>query len=445
MSATKGAEEVPNNFDEEMGSANTLPIRDLVPELSTRRLQIQTWDTMSRTDAVCKVSLNAAKVPILGADIYIDPMGDDQNAVDVGEFVSWNLFEAMSVPWHVTLVKVLKMYQHGSSILEPVYENREWSPSRKMANRRMYTTIRKLGYRPALTIEKIETDDNGGPVEIVQRALDKNNKAKEVRIPIEKAIIFSMGDSDDLMGESILRTAYQHWFYKTHMYKVDAIQKERHGIGIPKGKLQPGYTSEDKRILSQLLRNIRTNERAYMTLPPGYDVEMMKLEGQLVNVLESANHHDVLILLNVMAEFMMLGLETSGGGRATSGAQLDLFYKSEWFIANFVCACFNQWLIPKLVRYNFETDVIPQMKVRNIGQSRDLQQFAAALSNMVSENIITPDTETEDWARRVFDAPRKKEARPSFEQLNGKVQNPGQDKVGQNGGQGNSGKAPTEA
>src|SRR5687767_14149664 len=182
---------------------------------------------MARTDAVTSVSLRAAKVPILGADFYIDPVGEDQLQIDIGEFVSFNLFEGMSHPFSSALLKILRMFQHGFSVVEPVYELREWAPKRSMANRRKYTMLRKLAPRPSLSIKDIEVDDAGGPMNVIQNKVGKDGKVTETPIPIEKAIIFPFGDSDSLFGESILRSAHPHWFYKTHLYKIDAIQKER--------------------------------------------------------------------------------------------------------------------------------------------------------------------------------------------------------------------------
>jgi hypothetical protein len=123
-----------------------------------------------------------------------------------------------------------------------------------------------------------------------------------------------------------------------------------------------------------------------------------------------------MIMLNFLAEFMMLGLESGGGGggRATGAAQLDIFYKSLWHIANTICAAFNTYFIPKLVTYNFNTDQYPEMKVRNIGQTRDLQQIAAALANVTDKELITPDLPSEQWTRDIFDMPRKTEPRPEF-------------------------------
>ena len=111
----------------------------------------------------------------------------------------------------------------------------------------------------------MEYDNNGGPQTIFQYALRGDGKSDEVAIPIEKAIIFPIGDSDDYLGESLLRTAYPHWYYKTHLYKVDAIQKERHGIGVPMGHLPPGFRKEDKEAMNEMLANLRTNERAFIT------------------------------------------------------------------------------------------------------------------------------------------------------------------------------------
>jgi hypothetical protein len=371
---------------------------------------------MAKTDAVTGVSLRAAKAPINGADYYFEPASDEQEDVDIAEFVEFNITQAVSAPFLYTMAKINKNFQHGTSLFEYVWNQQNWRPTRKGANSKQYTMLKKMAYRPTITIQDIDTDANGGPVQIKQSALDEKGRASNVVIPIEKAIIFPFGDSDNLFGDSLLRSAYPHWYYKNYFYKIDGIQKERHGIGIPLGILPPGYTTADKDALKSLVANIRTNEKAEAVIPQGYEIKFMKPEGNLVDVLRSASHHDTLILLNVMAEFMILGLEASGsgGGRATGAAQLDIFYKSLWNIANSICAAFNMYLIPKLVQYNFATDQYPQMKVRTIGQTRDLQQLAAALANVTDKELVVPDLDTENWVRDIFDMPRRTTDRPEF-------------------------------
>jgi hypothetical protein len=441
--------EVPAEFSNELGSSLSLQIRDMVPALFNRQQALRQYDYMNRTDAVISVSLRAGKTPIQSADFYIDPIGEDTQAETIADFVSFNIFENLTSPWQYVLGRILKMYQHGSSVIEPVYTTGLWAPHKKMANRKTYNMLKKLSYRPGSTIFKLDYNYNGGPQTIWQMALRGDGKSEEVDIAIEKAIIFSIGDSDDYLGESLLRTAYPHWYYKTHLYKVDAIQKERHGMGVPMGKLPPGFRDSDKEAMNELLSNLRTNERAFITLPPGYEVEFAEIHTNLVDVLGSANHHDVLIMLNVFAEFMMLGLESSGGGRATSGAQTDLYYKSVWYVAEAICDFFNMFLIPKLVLFNFETDVMPQMKVRNIGQARDMQQSAAALANLFHNNILTPDIATEQFVRKLFDMPLKQGSVQT--PITSSTQTPGDGSsaptadISANGGQGNTTKGPTQA
>ena len=52
------------------------------------------------------------------------------------------------------------------------------------------------------------------------------------------------------------------------------------------------------------------------------------------------------------------------------------------------------------------------MCARNLGDTRDQQQLAAALANLADKNYITPDMDTEQWTRKQFQMPRKLEPRP---------------------------------
>lgn len=403
-----GTVPVPVGSDAEIGSSRIFPIRDVVPQLATRHNAGRVYREMLNNDASTAVSLRVAKVPVMAADYYIEPFDDSQEAADIAEFVDYNIFHRPSAPWLLTMEEILHMYEDGFSPFQVVVEPGQWSPSREKANRKNYTMLRKLAPRPAPTIDEIKYDDNGGPVAIVQNAIDGDGKVKKVTIPIDKCVIFTLDrKGHDLMGQSILRSAYKHWYYKDHLYKVDAIQKERHGIGIPDVKLLPGYTAADKEMAVEMARNLRANEEAYVVRPATIEVAFLKPEGQMVNVMDSAIHHDNMIMKNVMAQFMNLGLET-GGGRATAGSQVDIFMKSLRHVANLICDTMNIHLIPKLVAYNFPTDRFPRMQARNIGETKDTQAWASALSNLFGQNAITPDEDTENWLRRQLDMPAKK-------------------------------------
>ena len=445
---------LPPDISPEQGSSSSPIIQEIVPELSSPFQRAQIYSRMMH-DAGVNVSVRIWKTPILGAEMFVEPASQSPDDILIAEFVEDNLFAGMNTPFQNSIEDILHMCEDGFSILYKVYENRNWAPAATGSNGKTYTMLKKLAYRAPGTVSDIEYDDNGGVQQVTQNAIKADGTTQEVKMPINKLLIFTLNKKGgDVRGSSVLRSAYPHWYYKTHLYKIDAIQKERHGIGVPRGHLAPGYTAKDVSAMRQMLRNLRTNEEAFMLLTPNVEMDFAELVGQPVDVMQSAEHHNVMILMNVMAQFMTLGVGTSGGGRATAGAQTDIFIKSLKTVANYIVDQFNMFLIPELVVWNFKTTNFPQLKVRNIGDTRDLQMLGSAISNLFAQSAITGDEDTENWIRSVFDMPSKAAGtRPTEEQLNpsttanqngntaqkGATKNP-RDKVG-----GNVGKPPAAA
>lgn len=401
----------PPKTDTELGSSQPIAIQEIVPELASPFVRQQTYTKMMN-DAAVDVSMRAAKTPILGADFFVEPFSDDPLDLEVAEFIWANLGEGMSAPFLNSLEDILHMYEDGYSVLEKVYERRNWAPrkTKSAANTKEFVMLRKLGARPANTIKEINYDNNGGPMEVIQNAIQKDKSVSEKKLDISKTMVFTFNRrGGDLTGRSLLRTAYPHWYYKTHMYKIDAIQKERHSIGIPKAKILTTMTTPEREALRVLLRNLRTNHEAFFIELPSFEISFVKPEGgDLPDALASATHHNGMILMNVLSQF--IGLAAEGGGRATSGTQADMFMKSLKFIANQIVQQVNMYLIPELVVWNYPTNNFPRLKVRNIGETRDLQQLASALANLFAQEAITPDLDTENHVRDLFDLPRKSES-----------------------------------
>lgn len=392
----------------ELGSSRGGLIRDVVPSLGTRSQAISIYEEMTNSDSAVDVSLRAAKMPVMGAQYFVEPFDDSPEATEIAEFVQFNLLEGSNSPFLNVLEDILRMYEYGFSVIEKVYEEREWSPRRTGANRRKYTMLRKLAPRPTPTIKEIEYDDNGGPVSIVQSAVQSDGKPKDVKIEIEKLIVFTHNrKGGNLEGKSLLRTAYRPWYFKSNLYNIDGIQKERHGMGFPVVELPPGYKDADVTAASELVRNIRTNENGGAVLPPKWILRFLELPGQPVNVMQSIEHHNGAIMLNTMTQFLLLGLEGSGGGRATSGSQQDMFNKSLRYSANQICDAINLYCVPYLVGYNFQTDKFPKLRARNLGETKDIQQWASAMANLKAQGLINYTPETESWVRAIIDAPLK--------------------------------------
>lgn len=449
----------PPDTSAELGSSQPTIIREVVPDLIspvTRRIAYASM----LNDAGVDVSVRAVKTPVLGAEFFVEPYSDDPNDLLAAEFTEANLFGGMSAPFTAVIEDILRFYEDGLSVLEKVYEMRSWSPSASGANSKNYTMLKKLGVRPESTISGINYDNNGGVAELLQQAIQSDGSVKEVTLPIGKTMVFTFNRrGGDVRGKSILRTAYPHWYYKTHLYKIDAIQKERHALGIPKGKLLPGWNAADRNILRTLLRNLRSNEESFIIETPNVEVSFAEVKSNLVNVLESADHHNMMIMLNVMAQFLV----STSGNRATAATQVDMFMKSLKYVANYIAEIVNMYLIPELVVYNFKTTNFPKLCVKNLGETADLQKLASAFANLLAQRAITPDLDTENFFRKTFDIPAKQpnaiptvaaqtgteQPAPSNNSSNNsdpqtptptENQPPQKGNVGNNGGQGNTGK-----
>jgi hypothetical protein len=411
------------------GQAN--PVPEYNAALYPRLQALRTYEKMMRNDAQVRATLRLLKINILGGDWYVEPAesGDDKQDKEVAEFIQYNFFDNMTVTWNSVLEHALTMLEFGYAVSEYVYEVKKWRPAKKNSNSRDMVLIRKIASRPAHTIAKFNYDAHGGPESVDHVIEDPNGngtvRPRTVTIPIDQLLIFTYDQrGGNKEGLSLLRSAYQHWYYKMNLYKIDAIQKERHGIGVPEIELPPGYTDSDLKFAASLGKNLRTNERAYILKPAGWTVGFAKVEGQLTDALRSAEHHDMMIARNALAQFINATGVSSGsgaqGGRSNSAVGLDLLLKSLRLLANMVCDVFNSYCIPQLVDYNYEVIRYPKLRVRGIGESRDLQMLAAGLRNLISENAISVDDDLERYIRRVFDLPvgwDKKNARVNEQTL----------------------------
>lgn len=461
----------------ELGSSLDSKLHDPVPEVGTGIQAARTYKRMVRDDASVRTSLRAGKAPVLGAEFFIDPYDDTPESLMVWDFVDFNLFGGMTSPWSIVLEQTMKMFEssRANSIFELVWENREWAPKRSTegANRKQYTMLRKLAYRPDSSVQEIKYDNNGGPISIIQNAIQADGTTTEKTIPIEKSVVFVLNqDEGTLEGMPMLRSAYKHWWYKDRLYNIDAIQKERHGIGVPDIEVDPTASPADWKLATELGRNLRTNEYAHIVRPPTIKVGFAQLHGNLVDVMASAEHHDMMIMKNIMVQFLNMGTTAGGGSRAAGATHMDMFMKAMRHLANSVCEAYNLYIIPQLVAYNFRDAPFPQMKVRNVGEAKDLQMWSSAMRNLIDVGAISVDEQTEAWVRNQMDMPKLQsewipfEKRPShvteIESLNkspktasvnakadpttnGKADVSPRGNTSKNGGAGNVGKSPSSA
>lgn len=349
---------------------------------------IRTYYDMKRADGTVRGALRLVKTPIMAARWFVEPASDSALDKNIAEFVQDNLFNKLNVPWSRVIEDALCMCEYGYFPMEKVY-----GPIDSDGKMR----LKKIAPRHPLDIREWIYDVNGGPDGIIMEATEATGW-EPTPIPIEKLIVFVLEEEGgDMRGISLLRSAYKHYYYKDTLYKIDAIQKERHGIGVPIIKLPLGFSDDDKRTAEDLGRNLRTNERAHIVAPENWTIEFAKLEGQPVDCLPSIKHHDDRIMINILAPFY-----DDGDAKEDS---MSMFFKATRYIASTVSDTFNHFLIPQLVDFNFARGGYPKLRARRIGEYEDLRTMSFAFRNFVGAGAVMPDEELEEFLRREMDLP----------------------------------------
>lgn len=348
---------------------------------------IRTYYDMKRADGTIRAALRYVKTSVLSARWFMEPASESILDQNIANFVEKNLFEDLVLPWHRVLEDALLMCEYGYSPLEKVFD----------IDADGKVVLKKLAPRHPLDIKEWVYDAEGGPNGIIMNPTEANGW-NDIPIPIEKMVVFVLEqEAGDMRGISLLRSAYKHYYFKDTLYKIDAIQKERHGIGIPVIKLPMGFSDVDRQTAEDLGRNLRTNEKAHVVLPAGWEIEFAELGGNPVDCLPSIQHHNDQIMINILAPFY----NDPNSKEDTMG----MFYKSTRYIATTIADTFNKFVIKQLVDFNWRRGNYPKLRARRIGESEDLRTMSFAMRNIVGAGMLRPDDVLEKFLRREYDLP----------------------------------------
>lgn len=353
-----------------------------------------------RSDATVAGALDLAKTPVLGARWFIEPYSEPDKEptardLNAARHIWWNLTEGMSTSWPQFLAECLLMLDYGWYAFEKVFTvTHPLRPGMACWKK----------FAPCHPLDAVDWDydDHGGPKALRVMVNNPEGGSVEEPIPISKLIAFTYKkEGSDMTGVSLLRAAFKPWYFKQQMEKIDAIQKERHGIGIPIIKLPPNFSKEDKLLAEQMGRNLRTNERAHIVLPPMWEVMFAKLEGQPVDTLKSIQYHDQQIWTRILARFM------ANTNATIKDDDRILFLQACRVAADVVMDIINKYAIPQLVDYNWlRIKGYPKLRARRIGEQADWRTMTFAMRNLVGAGLITPDDELEAQLRDEMDLPR---------------------------------------
>lgn len=368
---------------------------DYNPELTgTQRVQI--YDEMRKGDATVRAALLAVKLPILAANWYIKPFDEnDSKSKQIADDIEKKLFNTMTISWNDWLRHCMNYLDYGSMLFEKVFQV---MPDGSIG-------WKKFAPRLTKTIYRWRMPDN------VTEGITQILPTGGLRgIPVWKLLAFiNEQEGEDYEGISILRSAYQPWYFKTSLYKIDAIATERQGMGIPYVKIPPNASDVDRRAIDDLMRNLRANEMANVQVPAGWEIGFLDTHG--INIKTAKDmilHHDRQISKSVLAQFLELG-GTAQGSFALSANQSELFLLSLQAHAKKIRDVLNP-AIKELcdLNYQIQPDQYPTLEFSRIG-TVDFEKLSMALFRLAQGGLITASPELEKYLAQAMSLPEPAE------------------------------------
>lgn len=368
---------------------------------------VELADKMRKTDGSIRSVLQAMKLPLRRATWRITPAdenGGDDRDKEIAQFCHEQIIRSddMHETWDVVLKHVLLMLEFGFSVVEKVWD----------VNDKGEYILKRLAPRLPQTIKEFKVNPDGTLKYVVQEAY-KRGKLTELKIPAKYVAIFCYDkEGDNYWGIPLLRYIYMHWFYKQELYRIDAVRLDRFGIGIPMGSIQKGYVLKPKERdeVVALLKGLRSHHRAFGLLPEEIQVKILTPEnehGGASGLMESVDHHDVMIARAVLALFLTAGSQKHGNYGTTVTWQ-DLFLYSLQSLALQIGHDLQRQVVRDLCNYNFDMKnrKYPKVEASTL-EDTNVKELAASIYNLCLGQVLVPDDELEAHVRRLLGFPIK--------------------------------------
>lgn len=371
---------------------------------------IETFDRMRKEDAQIASVLGAVSLPIRKATWRIDPSGARPEVVthvsqDLGVPVKGQDQVARirtrgRFSWDEHVRLALRCVPMGFSFFEQVYD---------LTSDPGVGHLKKLAWRPPLTIEEIKVARDGGLIGIKQYDVSQ-------LITVDRLVAYVHDrEGANWLGMSVLRPVYKNWLLKDRLLRIQTMSAERNGVGVPVyegAPLPPDLSREEidewrESELNaglELAKNYRAGETAGASIAPGAKLSMKGVDGRLPDMDSPIRYHDEQIARAVLAHFLNLGTET--GSWALGSTFANFFTTSLNALAGYVADIAQQHIVEDLVDLNWgENEPAPRIVCEPIGAEHPAT--AEAIKSLVDSRIIFPDALLEAHVRALYGLPAK--------------------------------------
>ena len=382
------------------------------------------WREMRDNDSTVGSILFAISHILRGAQWSVEPGGDSRADREAADFLEQCMHD-METPWTEFISEVQSFLVYGFSVFEILWKVRE-GPDAPPSGRSKYSdkriAWRDFSIRAQETIVRWDMDSSGNLKGLWQVAPPDY---RERYIPAEKFILFrTEAHKGNPEGRSILRNCYLSWYFKKNLQILEGIGAERDLAGLPVLYVPYDYLTDpdkekDRAWLQSLVENIRQDEEAGLLLPmdpyaEGGPRELMRLElissagSKQFDTSEIIQRYDHAIAQTVLADFVLLGLE-SKGSYALAREKRTVFETALIAWLDSIADTINAKAVRQLFEFNdFGIDNPPKLVARlpRVPDLDEVTKLIDALARAGAE--LFPDEDLENALRAQVGLPVKK-------------------------------------
>jgi hypothetical protein len=357
-------------------------------------------------------------------DWTVTPAGNSRDAAQAAMFVE-SCLDDMSQSWADTVGEILSCCTYGWSWHEVVYKVRGglWGKDGRTRSKYDDQMIgwRKMPPRSQDSFQRWIFDESGGVKGMVQMPAPRY---QQIVLPIERSLLFRFGHrKNSPEGRSMLRSAYQAWYYLKRLQESEAIGVERDLAGlpvirIPASMLDAPPGSKDAKMvmaMTKLARSMRRNEKEGIVFPQAwdeetkqalYDIELMASGGQRQHDTDALiTRYKTDILMSCLADFLLVGHEDTG----TYNMHLDktgLFKATLNSTVGMVSDVMNRHAIPRLFAVNrWRPSELPKIEPSDV-DAPNLTELSSFLTATQGLGIAwAPDDVLETFLRKAAGLP----------------------------------------
>lgn len=391
--------------------------RESVPELMGAR-RYHEFDRMVAGDPIVSGGLNAVTLPMVRTRWWFEEGRTPEDRA-IRDFVAWNLGldechtdGPMLGTWPSYLSTLLLSLRYGSMTGFQVFspEPSVWIDADGMPHvvrtlwdiePRYPHVVDPLGYLPA------EPGDR-------MRLRGMRQVGVERTLPGEQLVhVVHRPEFGRYTGQSLIRPAYTWAKIKRQVIVSAAIAFDRWSAGIPVVRYPNAGGEDAKREAGRIGRSVRTNERAYVTLPgpdpnragaagmsntDGWSLDILSGASAVMDPLPLLKYLDQQSLSSMLAHFLGLG-STETGARAVGEVLAGPFYLQVNAIMDGLAAEITDQVVRRIVEVNFGPDVdVPALRHDPVRYD-DMEVLGRFMADAAGAGVRFDDREAQNTAR----------------------------------------------